>query len=59
MSAPVAVSADRAAEMLDVSRDTVRRLIRRGHLPRVPHLTVIRIPVAAIEAFAMSGSVAA
>jgi excisionase family DNA binding protein len=55
MSTPVAVSADRAAETLGVSRDTVRRLIRRGHLPRVPHLSVIRVPVAAIEAFAMSG----
>jgi excisionase family DNA binding protein len=58
MNAPVAVSADRAAEMLGVSRDTVRRLISRGHLPRVPHLSVIRVPVAAIEAFAMSGAAA-
>lgn len=53
---PVAVSATTAAEMLDVSDDTVRRLVNKGHLPRVPHLSKVRIPVAAIEAFAMSGA---
>lgn len=52
----IAVSVRRAAELLDVSADTVTRLVKDGHLPRVPHVSIIRIPVAAIEAFAMAGA---
>lgn len=49
---PVAVSAHQAAEMLNVSPDTVYRLVRNGHLPRVPHIDLVRIPVVAIHNFA-------
>ena len=56
--APLAVSTNVAAEMLGVSDDTVRRLVAAGHLPRVPHLSLIRIPVAAIECY-VNGEVAA
>lgn len=55
---PLAVSVPRAAEMLDISADTVYRLVEAGHLPRVPHLGIIRIPVTALRAFA-EGEVAA
>lgn len=54
----VAVSAVEAGKMLGVSDDTVRRLIAEGHLPRIPHLSLIRIPVDAIRRFA-AGEVAA
>jgi len=57
--ATIAVSVPRAAELLDVSADTVYRWVANGVLPRVPHLSIVRIPVAALEAFANSGQVAA
>jgi excisionase family DNA binding protein len=49
---PIAVSCIEAGRLLCLSKDTVERLVRDGHLPRVPHLGVIRIPVAAIRRFA-------
>lgn len=55
-AAAIAVSVRRAAELLDLSPDTVYRLVEAGHLPRVPHVSIVRIPVAAIEAFAMAGA---
>jgi excisionase family DNA binding protein len=48
---PRAYTPDEVAERLGVSRDTVYRLIRDGHLPVVPHLPKKRIPVAALERF--------
>jgi len=51
----IAVSARRAAELLDVSPDAVNRWVKAGHLARVPHLTIVRIPVADIKRFAESG----
>lgn len=51
----IAVSARRAAELLDVSPDTVNRWVTAGHLARVPHLSIVRIPVADIKRFAESG----
>jgi excisionase family DNA binding protein len=54
----LAVSAVEAGKMLGVSDDTVRRLVESGHLPRVPHLSLIRIPVEALRRFA-AGEVAA
>jgi excisionase family DNA binding protein len=35
---PVVYTASQAAEVLQVSEDTIGRLIRKGVLPRVPHL---------------------
>jgi hypothetical protein len=53
---PLAVSTRVAGSLLDVSHDTIERLVAQGALPRVPHLGVIRIPVAALKAFAEKGA---
>jgi len=54
----IALTAHEAGEALGVSYDTIKRLVESGRLPRVPHLSVIRIPVAALRQFA-EGEVAA
>ncbi len=45
-----AYTPNEAAETLQVSVYTVHRLIKRGHLKRVPHLGQIRISAASFEA---------
>lgn len=56
--APLAVSAQTAAEMLDLSVDTIERLVRDGHLHRIPHVSVIRITIESLTAFANGKAVA-
>jgi excisionase family DNA binding protein len=48
------LSVQEAAWALGVSAPVVRRLIRAGDLPTVPHLgdRLVRIPTKAVEAFA-------
>ena len=49
---PLTYSVPDAAIALGISPDTVRRLIRNGHLPVVPHVGARQlVPVAALEAF--------
>lgn len=49
---PLAVSATEAGRLIGVSDATVRRLVRRGALPTMPHVgDRLVIPVAALEAF--------
>lgn len=49
---PLTYSVPQAAKALGTSPDTVRRLIRAGHLPTVPHVGARQlVPVAALEAF--------
>lgn len=52
MADKIAVSVANAAEMLDLSPDTVERLVKAGHLAKVPHLGITRIPVAELHRFA-------
>jgi excisionase family DNA binding protein len=59
MSERVALNVDDAADALGgVSVSTVRRLVREGRLPRVPHVHRLLIPVRALEAY-VNGEVAA
>lgn len=51
VSGPRAYSVPQVAERLDVSEQTVRRLIHAGHLPTVPHLNPWRISAAALDEF--------
>lgn len=55
MAETIAVSARVAGTMLGVSADTVTRWVNAGLLARVPHLHIIRIPVADLKRFAESG----
>lgn len=48
---PRAYTVSQVAERLGVSVDTVRRLIRRGHLAAVPHLSPTRVAGAALDEF--------
>jgi excisionase family DNA binding protein len=48
---PRAFTAQEAAQRLGVSDETVRRLVRDGHLRAVPHLSHIRIATDELEAF--------
>ncbi|MDQ6655567.1 MAG: hypothetical protein M3Y80_07130 [Verrucomicrobiota bacterium] len=42
--------------MLDQSTATIRRLIDRGHLTRVPGIDAVRVPHASVEALLSTGS---
>ena len=55
MATKIAVSAREAGQMLSLSADTVTRLVNDGQLARVPHLGIIRIPVAELHRFAEQG----
>lgn len=44
------ISMDEAAEILDLSRDTIRRMIRRGELEARKFGKSVRITVASLEA---------
>jgi excisionase family DNA binding protein len=48
---PRAYSVAQVAERLEVSEQTVYRLIQAGHLPTVPHLNPQRIAASALEQF--------
>jgi excisionase family DNA binding protein len=48
---PLAVTAEKAAELLSVGDDLIRRWVADGLLPRVPHSRLLRIPYSALEAF--------
>ena len=49
---PLAYTTAQVADLLQVSPDTVQRLVKKGALRPVPHLTgKIRIPVAELERF--------
>lgn len=48
----IAVSVIEAAELLGLSKTTVTNLVNEGHIARVPHLGIIRIPVAELHRFA-------
>ena len=50
-SGPRAYSVQEVAARLGISDEGVRRLIIRGHLPTVPHLSPRRISAAALDAF--------
>lgn len=53
----VSASVRDAAWSLGVSEPVVRRLVREGQLPTIPHLgKSIRIPVTALEDFANRGT---
>ena len=51
VAGPRAYSVTEVAERLDVSPQTVYRLIADGHLAAVPHLRPTRIAGTALEAF--------
>lgn len=52
MVTPLAYTTAEVADALQVSPDTVQRLVRKGLLRPVPHLGgKIRIPVAELERF--------
>jgi len=51
MGGPRAYSVEQIAERLDVSRQTIYRLIRNGDLAAVPHLTPIRIAASTLDDF--------
>lgn len=54
LTGDLAVSVARAAELLDCSAHTIRRLVGGGVLPRVPEMgTRVLIPMAALKAHAM------
>jgi len=48
----IAYSVDEAAEMLSLSSSEVRRLIRKGHLRRVPHTGRVLVAHRELERFA-------
>lgn len=48
---PRAYSVAEVARRLDVSTDTVRRLIAAGHLVTVPHLSPTRVAARTLDAF--------
>lgn len=53
----LALTVPETAKSLGTSPDTVRRLIRAGHLPVVPHMgTRQLIPVAALHEFVSAGA---
>jgi excisionase family DNA binding protein len=52
---PEVVRLREAAEMLDVTPKTVRRLIERGILPRVAHIRHIRISAEAVRKLIAGG----
>jgi hypothetical protein len=49
---PLVVTADQAAELLQVSRRQVENWLAAGVLPRLPHTARILIPRVGLEAFA-------
>lgn len=54
---PAVYTVAQAAVVLQVSQDTISRLVRRGVLARVPHLEgKVLVPRAAIEVLLTSGS---
>jgi excisionase family DNA binding protein len=48
---PRAYSVAHVAERLEVSEPTVRRLIHRGYIATVPHLSPVRVSASALEDF--------
>ncbi|MGH9185028.1 MAG: helix-turn-helix domain-containing protein [Acidimicrobiales bacterium] len=48
---PLVYTPDEAGTLLGVSEDTVRRWVKAGHLPRLPHTDRMLIPRKAVEAF--------
>ena len=54
---PLVYTANQAAAVLEVSADTVGRLVKRGLLPRVPHVDgKLLIPRVAVERFVNDAS---
>jgi excisionase family DNA binding protein len=48
---PLVFTPEEAGQVLGVSEDTVRRWVRAGHLPRLPHTDRVLIPRKAVEGF--------
>lgn len=55
----LALSVNEVAKATGAGVTTVRRWVTDGHLPRVPYTDRVLIPVAAVEAFVLSGGEAA
>lgn len=53
VTARIAYSVEEAAELLSLSSSEVRRLIRKGHLRRVPHTGRVLIAHRELERFAV------
>lgn len=50
MAQKLVYTAEEVAEMLQISPDTVRKLVRRGRLPKVElDANVVRVPAWAVE----------
>ena len=47
----IAVDAAEAGKRIGLSESSVRRLVRNGHLPRVPHTSRFLVPVDALQRF--------
>jgi excisionase family DNA binding protein len=56
---PLVYTPDEAGIVLGVSDDTIRRWVRAGYLPRLPHTDRLLIRRKAVEAFVQSASPAA
>lgn len=48
---PRAYTVAQVASRLEVSEPTVRRLVRSGRLPRVPHLEPLRVAASTLDEF--------
>jgi|SRR6266508_3412061 len=55
---PLVYTPEEAGTVLGVSEDTVRRWVRAGYLPRLPHTDRMLIPRRAVEAFVQAASTA-
>jgi excisionase family DNA binding protein len=53
---PLVYTAEEAGTVLGVSEDTVRRWVRAGHLPRLPHTDRLLIPRKAVEGFVQAAT---
>jgi excisionase family DNA binding protein len=53
---PLVYTPEEAGTVLGVSEDTIRRWVRAGYLPRLPHTDRLLIPRKAVEAFVQAAA---